>query len=436
MKKNIYILALFILLGIVVNSQNPNPALIGYWQNWNDVNAPYIPLDQIDSRYNIVAVSFAVPVFGTDYQMEFVPDQISPPILISQIQSLQSAGRKVIISMGGATAPISLDNLSERDTFISTMENIINTYGFDGIDIDLEGSSLSVTGGTIALPTDAPIINLIYAVKQIMSDYYTLHNHHLILTMAPETAFVQGGISAYGGIWGAYLPVIDAMRDSIDILQVQLYNSGSMYGIDGNVYSQGSADFIVAMTEDILQGFNTSGGMFEGLPASKVAIGLPACPNAAGSGFADTATVKAAIDYLRGIGPQPGSYSLLQSGAYPQLRGMMTWSVNWDAVSTCASAYQYAENFETIFGISNTVSDLHLTQNSFTEYPNPANDFITIDYFGIDEDNEFIQIFNSLGVIVCSKEILSGHNEISIFNLKSGVYFMKWKELFRKIIKQ
>ena len=112
-----------------------------------------------------------------------------------------------------------------------------------------------MSGGTIALPTDPIIINLIYAIKQIMSDYYSVHSKRLLLTMAPETAFVQGGMSAYGSIWGAYLPVIDALRDSLEILHVQLYNSGSMYGIDGNVYTQGTVDFIVAMTDAVIHGF-------------------------------------------------------------------------------------------------------------------------------------------------------------------------------------
>ena len=172
----------------------------------------------------------------------------------------------------------------------------------------------------------------------------------MFLSFAPETAFVQGGMAAYGGIWGAYLPVLHALRDSLEIVHVQLYNSGSMPGINGNYYSQGTADFIVAMTEAVIQGFNTGGGFFTGIPAEKVAVGLPACPNAAGGGFADTTTVKAAIDYLRGTGPQPGSYALAQTGGYPPLRGMMTWSVNWDAVSTCGSAYQFARNYIRIFG--------------------------------------------------------------------------------------
>ena len=331
-------------------AQAPNPSLIGYFHNWNDVNAPYIQLDQIDSRYNIIDVAFALPQGGTDYNMAFTPAQVSQATFISQIQTLHSQGRKVLISIGGSTTSVSLSNSIERDVFISSMNNIISTYGFDGMDIDLEGSSLSVSGGTIDTPIDQPIINLIYATKQIMANYYAQHNQRMILTMAPETAFVQGGQSAYSGIWGAYLPVIHALRDSIEILHVQLYNSGTMYGIDGNIYTQGTADFIVAMTEAVIRGFNTAGGMFSGFPASKVAVGLPACANAAGGGYTSPATVKSAIDYLRGTGPKPGSYTLVQAGGYATLRGMMTWSSNWDAVATCGSVYEYAANYQTIFG--------------------------------------------------------------------------------------
>lgn len=140
-------------------------------------------------------------------------------------------------------------------------------------------------GGTISAPGNIAQINLIDAIKQIMANYRATHPQKLLLTMAPETAFVQGGQSGFGSIWGGYLPIIHALRDSLDLLQVQLYNSGSMYGIDSKIYTQGSADFILAMTEAVIQGFNTSGGMFTGLPASKIAVGLPACTNAAGGGL-------------------------------------------------------------------------------------------------------------------------------------------------------
>jgi len=429
-----WLIVLMISLPFFSKGQAPNPALIGYFHNWQDANAPYIQLDQVDSRYNIIDVAFAIPQQGTDFKMQFVPDQVSLSTFISQIQTLQAQGTKVIISVGGATAPISLDNVMERDTFIASMTNIINTYGFDGIDIDLEGSSLSVSGGTIANPTDQPVINLIEAVKQIMANYYTTNNQRLILTMAPETAFVQGGQSAFGGIWGAYLPMINALRDSLEILHVQLYNSGSMYGIDGNVYTQGTADFIVAACEAVIQGFNTIGGMFVGLPANKIAVGLPACTMAAGGGFVDTATVRAAINYLRGNGLQPGSYILANTNGYPTLRGMMTWSINWDAASNCGTAYEYVQNFQTIFGTTTKITE-H-PEKPFYVYPNPANERLYINFTKHLKEPTNVFICNSLGENVFSKAISSKNQTIDISNLPSGVYYLMLNEYRQLIIKQ
>ena len=82
----------------------------------------------------------------------------------------------------------------------------------------------------------------------------------------------KAGMSAFGGIWGGYLPIIDYFRNDLDYVHVQLYNSGSIYGIDGNIYTQGTADFIVAMTEALIQGFDTAGGHFDGLPGTKLRL--------------------------------------------------------------------------------------------------------------------------------------------------------------------
>lgn len=398
------------------------------------MNAPYLPLDSVDSRYTIIYVAFAMPQAGTDYKMEFIPDQVSPSVFISQIQSLQLLGKKVIISTGGANAAVSLDNVTERDTFISTMGTILNTYGFDGIDIDLEGSSVTVTGGSIAAPSDAKIINLIFAIRQIMADYFSNTGKRLVLTMAPETAFVQGGMSAYGGIWGAYLPIIHALRDSIELLHVQLYNSGSMLGIDGNIYTQGTADFIAAMTEAVIQGFNTAGGYFAGLPANKIAVGLPACPAAAGGGFTDTATVKAAIKYLMGAGTQPGTYTLLQSGGYPTLGGMMTWSINWDAVNTCASAYEYAENFTTIFGmpVSNTAYE-HTQPEELYVFPNPASGILHAVLPREHEKGELL-IYNSTGKKVLITPTFQS-NAIDISGFPCGIYLVRFQNKTTRFLK-
>lgn len=417
------------------SAQLPDPALIGYFQNWHEARLPYIQLDAIDSRYNIVNVSFAIPKPGSDYDMQFIPDRVSPATFISQIKTLQTDGKKVFISIGGATAPVSLDNTTERDVFINSVNNIINTYGFDGIDIDLEGSSLSVTGGTITAPEDEPMINLIYAIRQIMSDYHTKNNRSLFLTMAPETAFVQGGQSRYEGIWGAYLPVIEALRDSIDILHVQLYNSGSMYGIDRKIYQQGTADFIVAMCEAVIQGFNTAGGKFTGLPANKIAVALPACSQAAGGGFTEPETVRSAINYLMGKGPKPGNYTLRKSGGYPDLRAMMTWSINWDASSACGGIYEFAGNFEEIFG--ETVSYHTITEsiNKLTFFPNPVKNLLKIKSGGYFDFPRTVYIFNTQGQMIYSKTVTDETETIDFTDFSKGVYFIRTGNSTAKIVK-
>ena len=194
---------LVFLSPLLLHAQAPDPALVGYFQNWQDPASPYIELDDVDSRYNVITVAFALPKPGTDYDMAFTPDNVSQETFISQIRAVQEEGRKVIISVGGANHPISLDDEDERETFVGSMGDILNTYGFDGMDIDLEGSSLSISGGSISSPVDEPIINLIDAIREIMENYRSANDRRLILTMAPETAFVQGGQSGFGGIWGA-----------------------------------------------------------------------------------------------------------------------------------------------------------------------------------------------------------------------------------------
>lgn len=431
----LFSILVFICLPCILKSQTPKHNLIGYFHNWQVSNAPYVQLDEVDARYDIIDVAFAEPKLGTSYNMQFVPNQVSKATFISQIKTVQAQGRKVLISMGGANAPVLLHNIAERDTFIASMNNIIENYGFDGIDIDFEGNSLSLSGGTIANPVDEPIINLIYAVKQIMADYYVQHKHRLILTMAPETAFVQGGQSAYIGIWGAYLPVIHALRDSIEILHVQLYNSGSMYGIDGKVYFQGTADFIVAECEAVIQGFNTAGGMFEGLPANKIAVGLPACTIAAGGGYTDTIAVKAALDYLLGKGSQPGAYKLVNASGYPDFRGMMTWSINWDAVATCGNVYSFAQNFTNIFGSTTSFTAVSSSEKQFKAYPNPASDYLNIKFDNLNQSAIPILIFNNLGEIVFSKTTVSENETIDISQLPNGMYYLVCDNYTQKIIK-
>ena len=341
------------LLFCILSSFNINAqqSLIGYFHNWNSQDVAWVHPQSIDSRYSVIAIAFAMPTSNTDMTMTFTPENMSASAFKQAIAQLKAQGKKVIISIGGATAYMDFPTDAVKNDFITSMNSIMDYYEFDGIDIDIEhGNCILITGGTITNPTNASQVRLIDAIKSIMTHHRTSKGKKMMLTLAPETAYVQGGQSAFGSIWGGYLPIIHALRDSLDILQVQLYNSGTMFGIDRNIYTQGTADFIVAMTEAVIQGFPTNGGQFTGLPASKVAVGLPACNQAAGGGFVDTATVSLAMKYLLGKGNKPGSYSLASPGGYSTLKGMMTWSINWDAREQCNGAYSFAGCYDRLFG--------------------------------------------------------------------------------------
>ena len=84
----------------------------------------------------------------------------------SSIQTLQNQGKKVILSIGGATTSISLNDITNRNAFINSMTVILNTYGFDGIDIDIEHGNSILASGTITNPTSPDCINLIAAINK------------------------------------------------------------------------------------------------------------------------------------------------------------------------------------------------------------------------------------------------------------------------------
>ena len=107
------------------------------------------------------------------------------------VKKLQAEGKIVLISLGGANAHISLDTPLARDNFIRTMGDIIATYGLNGLDIDLEGGSMNMTAGDNVQVAKTPaIVYMIEAVKTLKARF----GEDFILTMAPETAYVQGGI--------------------------------------------------------------------------------------------------------------------------------------------------------------------------------------------------------------------------------------------------
>ncbi|MFF9112368.1 chitinase [Streptomyces sp. NPDC014805] len=336
----------------------PAHALVGYLHASFANGAGYTRLADVPDSWDVIDLAFGEPTSTTSGDIRFTrcpvtecPNAESDADFKAAIKAKQAAGKKVLISIGGQNGQVQLTTTAARDTFVTSVSKIIDTYGLDGLDIDFEGHSLSLNANDTDFknPTTPVIVNLISALKTLKAKYGT----KFVLTMAPETFFVQNGYQYYGtGKWGgqdprcgAYLPVIHALRDDLTLLHVQDYNSGPIMGLDNQYHSMGGADFHIAMTDMLLTGFPVAGdtnNVFPPLRPDQVAIGMPATTNA-GNGYVSPAEVTRTLDCLTKR-TDCGSYS--PHGTWPALRGLMTWSVNWDRFG----GWEFQRTFDGYFG--------------------------------------------------------------------------------------
>ncbi|MET7739803.1 glycoside hydrolase family 18 protein [Streptomyces sp. NPDC005385] len=275
----------------------PAHAVTGYWQNFNN-GATVQKISAVQSQYDIIAVAFA-DATTTPGAVSFTLDSAglggyTVDQFKADIKAKQAAGKKVIISIGGQNGTISVSDSASATNFANSVYSLMQTYGFDGVDIDLENG-----------------LNATY-MSQALRSLSAKAGSSLVITMAPQTIDMQ---STSNGYFQTALNI----KDILTVVNMQYYNSGSMLGCDGKVYSQGSVDFLTALACIQLEG---------GLAPSQVGLGLPASTSGAGSGYVSPTIVNNALDCLA-KGTNCGSFK--PSKTYPGLRGAMTWSTNWDA---------------------------------------------------------------------------------------------------------
>jgi chitinase len=277
----------------------PRHAVTGYWQNFNN-GATVQRISGVSSQYDIIAVAFAdatttpgAVTFNLDSAGlgGYTVDQFK-----ADIKAKQAAGKKVIVSVGGQNGTVSVSDSTSATNFADSVYSLMRTYGFDGVDIDLENG-----------------LNATY-MSQALRSLSQKAGSSLVITMAPQTIDMQSTSNSY------FQTALN-IKDILTVVNMQYYNSGSMLGCDGKVYSQGSVDFLTALACIQLQG---------GLSPSQVGLGLPASTSAAGSGYVSPTVVNNALDCLT-AGTGCGSFK--PSRTYPDLRGAMTWSTNWDAAA-------------------------------------------------------------------------------------------------------
>lgn len=283
--------------------------LMGFWHNWpagpsdgyQRGQFANIALENVPKEYNVVAVAFmkgsGIPTFK--------PFNVSDAEFRRQVGVLNSQGRAVLISLGGADAHIDL-RAGQEQPLANEIIRLVETYGFDGLDIDLEQSAIDFAANKTVLP----------AALKLVKDHYAGQGKHFIISMAPEFPYLTTS--------GKYAGYLQALEGYYDFIAPQFYNQGGD-GVwvpeanNGNgawIAQNNDAmkeDFLYYLTESLVTG--TRG--FTKIPADKFVIGLPANVDAAATGYVIDKTV---------VG---NAMKRLAVKGHP-IKGLMTWSVNWD----------------------------------------------------------------------------------------------------------
>ncbi|GAB3859049.1 hypothetical protein GCM10029963_59720 [Micromonospora andamanensis] len=204
------------------------------------------------TEYDLVAVAFA-DATGTPGAVGFAIDPgLSASLggytdadFSADVRALQSRGKKVIISVGGETGRVVVDSSASAVAFADSVYALIQRYGFDGVDIDLENG-----------------LNPTY-MAQALRSLRSKVGSGLIIAMAPQTIDMQNPA-------GSYFKLALDIKDILTVVNTQFYNSGAMLGCDNNsAYAQGTVNFIVALACIQLEA---------GLRPDQVGLGLPAGP--------------------------------------------------------------------------------------------------------------------------------------------------------------
>lgn len=283
--------------------------LMGFWHNWpagpsdgyQRGQFANITLENVPKEYNVIAVAFmkgsGIPTFK--------PFNVSDAEFRRQVGVLNSQGRAVLISLGGADAHIEL-RAGQEQPLANEIIRLVETYGFDGLDIDLEQSAIDFAANKTVLP----------AALKLVKDHYAGQGKHFIISMAPEFPYLTAS--------GKYVGYLQALEGYYDFIAPQFYNQGGD-GVwvpeanNGNgawIAQNNDAmkeDFLYYLTESLVTG--TRG--FTKIPADKFVIGLPSNVDAAATGYVIDKTV---------VG---NAMKRLAVKGHP-IKGLMTWSVNWD----------------------------------------------------------------------------------------------------------
>jgi len=336
------------------------------------------------AHYTHVLIAFGV--FSTSNPGEINLDGIDQiPDLKSYITDLKAQGMKVLLSIGGAYTPVT-DTTIDFDAallaaqsagmtpgqfeaaMVHSMTSLVNTYGFDGFDIDIESGLYPPTPGTSSQFTDpnrgcdARVYDQgcgISYLASVINGFKRSHPERLI-TLAPQIDNI-GASARFDNIWANYSGLIMQTHAALEWVGIQMYNSGCAYGINGICYPVGgelsppgavseamndSPDPAVVFATGLLENWpvDTPNGFLpyiSYLKPSQVVIGYAVNNGAGTSDGVPAVNLTVAQQVIQCLRTGTSCDTYTPANIYPDIGGMFDWTINYDATNSYNSTLMY-----------------------------------------------------------------------------------------------
>ena len=361
--------------------------MIGYLPlNWNNsgshLNSIASPHELSDANYTHILIAFGVFSIDANCAIEkecivLSPDKYGDIQITSgdgaqkidlktYVMQLQQQGIKVLLSLGGASSSFgTVDfersfNIVQKSqgsftntarAYTDSISHLIEHFNFDGIDIDIEAglsapaSTDLVTAGSVEAcnkvfnattgltAQTGSVCALTEVVNQLVDRYPAM-----IITLAPQTLNIAANRLIQGQTLN-YSALIANIRDHLTWVGVQIYNSGGMYGPDGEIQpisADNQANASVAMALNLLEQWT------QGAPHSfidnrqallepqQVVLGYPASNGQRSDGL-PSGNLNAIIKAVNCLNRSTHCEQIAPRVALSQpIGGVFNWNVNFD----------------------------------------------------------------------------------------------------------
>ncbi|MGL4589308.1 MAG: glycosyl hydrolase family 18 protein [Mycoplasmatales bacterium] len=348
------------------NVQMINPTdqvLVGYWYNKGSAvtTPPGFKLTEVNDAYNVVVVSFMnstkkgqIPTFSPNKNIYKTDEEFK-----NDVQILNQEGKTVLLSIGGQKGQL-IDLRPEQGAELAQhLLDVVEKYGFDGFDIDLEDNARDRFGNQLAITS---------AVK-IVKNHFRKLGENFIVTLAPTASglqlkrnnlnyfpyktsgpkakktaqnpvvdnlkFFQQTNDAFENSNGllhqtwnypivrieknktnraAYVPYLLALEGYYDWVNLQVYSQGD-FELNGYIATKEKDRelFLQALILNITTGHSADWSTsFYRIPPEKLVIGLPASKNVSPKSYIQNPRqIEEVINYSRNL--------------EGDLKGLMTW---------------------------------------------------------------------------------------------------------------